>query len=77
MGKVVITPVLSRRRNATLVVRREDALRGPGARARSRRAHRGSRWGSPTRFGAIAVSVLLTAALAWLLVFVYLLALVH
>jgi hypothetical protein len=71
----MITPALSRRRNTTVVVRREDALRAAaGPRARSRRARRRICWGAPSKFGAIAVGVLLAAALCWLFVFVYLLA---
>jgi hypothetical protein len=75
-GAAVISPDLLRRRNGPLIVRREDALR-PGRRTRSRRARRRVTLGSPTRTGAIAVGVLLLAAVAWLLVFAYLVTLVH
>jgi hypothetical protein len=72
----VISPDLLRRRNSTLIVRREDALR-PGGRQRSRRARGRATLGSPTRTGAIAAGVLLLAAVAWVLVFAYLVTLVH
>lgn len=72
----MISPALSRRRNGTLIVRREDALR-PGGRPRSRRGRRRIRLGSPTRTGAIAIGILLLATVAWILVFAYLLTFVH
>lgn len=74
----MISPIVSRRRNTTLVVRREDALRAAsGSRGRSRRARRQFRYVTPTRFVAIAVAVLVAAVLAWLFVFAHLLALVN
>ena len=72
----MISPALSRRRNGTLIVRREDTV-GPGGRPRSRRGRRRIRFVPPTRTGAIAIGVLLLAAVAWLLVFAYLLTFVH
>lgn len=75
-GAAVISPALSRKRNNTVIVRREDTLR-PGGRPRSRRGRRRIRIACPTRTGAIAIAVLLMATVAWLLVFAYLLSLVH
>jgi hypothetical protein len=75
-GTAVISPALSRKRNNTLIVRREDA-ENPRGRPRSRRGRRRLGIGWPTRTGAIAIGVLLLATVAWLLVFAYLLSLVH
>jgi hypothetical protein len=72
----VISPALSRRRNGTVIVRRDDPA-GAGGRPRSRRRRRRVRLGVPTKTGAIATAVLLLATVAWLAVFAYLLSLVH
>jgi hypothetical protein len=68
----VISPVL--RRSSPLIVRRDDPQRSG---RRSRRARRRFCLGTPTRFGAIAGSVLVVASVAWLFVFACLLTIIN